>query len=39
MFFLMEGGFGLYSKYYLDDPRKPLPPFIVMRRHMIYGDY
>ena len=38
LFFTMQGGFGLYNKL-KSDPRRPMPPFIVMGSHTTYGDY
>ena len=39
MFFMVQGGFGLSAKYANRDPRYPMPPATVMRRHTTYGDY
>ena len=38
LFFVMKGAFGLYNS--VDpNPRNPLPPFIVMGKNTIFGDY
>ena len=39
LFFVMQGSFGLYTKYAFRDLRYSLPPFCMMRRHTTYGDY
>jgi len=36
--FIMEGVFGLYNKKQRN-PTDPLPPFVVLPRHTVYGDY
>ena len=38
LFFILEGGFGLHNPL-KNDPRRPLPPFIVMGSNITYGDY
>jgi len=38
LYLVMEGNFGLYNKKQRD-PTNPLPPFIVLPRFSIYGDY
>ena len=38
MFFIMQGGFGLYH-YQRYNPANPLPPFLVIGRNATYGDY
>ena len=36
--FITEGVFGLYNKK-KRNPTDPLPPFVVLPRYSIYGDY
>ena len=38
MCFIMEGPFGLYSTVQRD-PTRLQPPFVVLQRHTVYGDY
>ena len=38
LYFVMEGSFALYNKK-KRTPTDPIPPFIVLPRFSIYGDY
>ena len=38
LYFVMDGCFGLYNKRQ-KNPTDPLPPFIVLPRYSIYGDF
>ena len=39
MFFCVAGGFGLFHKLARDDPRRPIPPFALIKSGKTYGDY
>ena len=39
LFFCVAGGFGLFHKLARSDPRRPIPPFCLIRSGKTYGDY